>query len=193
MPGGSSLQCLPTLLAPRWSDPAKKTKLEQIIDAFDPPYVVYFDSIRALSGEDRVIGNYAHQNNVFFVTGEFGGGSTVNLGGLAVVEKGLRSVLSHLKVLPTAEPPPRRGIIRRLIMDDPGLYAFSPRRGMFEPKFALGDEVKDWALAGLIYNLDNPWADPVAVHCKKGGLAVCIRTFSLVEAGDCLGHLASPV
>jgi predicted deacylase len=78
-------------------------------------------------------------------------------------------------------------------MDDPGLYAFSPRRGMFEPKFALGDEVKDWALAGLIYNLDNPWADPVAVHCKKGGLAVCIRTFSLVEAGDCFGHLASPV
>ncbi|HEY1783031.1 MAG TPA: hypothetical protein VGG79_21845 [Roseiarcus sp.] len=35
--GGSSPLYLPTLLAPRWSDPAKKSKLEQIIDAFDPP------------------------------------------------------------------------------------------------------------------------------------------------------------
>lgn len=191
--GGSSLQYLPTLLAPRWSDPAEKNKLEEFIDAFDPPNVVYFDSIRALSGEDRVIGNYAHQNKVFFVTGEFGGGSTVNLDGLAVVENGLRSVLDHLKVLaPEAPLPPRRGKTRRLVMDDPGLYAFAPRRGMFEPKFALGDEVEDNALAGLIYDLDDPWADPVEVRFKKGGLAVCIRTFALVEAGDCLGHLASP-
>ena len=191
--GGGSLQYLPTLLAPRWSDPAAKSKLEEFIDAFDPPNVIYFDSIRALSGEDRVIGNYAHQNNVFFVTGEFGGGSTVNLEGLAVVENGLRSVLSHLKVLaPAAALPPRRGKTRRLVMDDPGLYAFSPCRGLFEPQFALGDEIKDGAPAGLIYDLDNPWADPLVVHFRKGGLAVCIRTFSLVEAGDCLGHLASP-
>ncbi|MFZ0600657.1 MAG: succinylglutamate desuccinylase/aspartoacylase family protein [Roseiarcus sp.] len=191
--GGSSLQYLPTLLAPRWSDPAVKSKLEEFIDAFDPPNVIYFDSIHALSGEDRVIGNYAHQNNIFFVTGEFGGGSTVNLEGLAVVENGLRSVLSHLKVLaPAAALPPRRGKTRRLVMDDPGLYAFSPRRGLFEPKFALGDAIKDGAPAGLIYDLDNPWADPLVVHFRKGGLAVCIRTFSLVEAGDCLGHLASP-
>jgi predicted deacylase len=191
--GGSSLQYLPLLLAPRWTDAEVKKKLEDFIDAFDPPNVVYFDSIRALSAEDRVIGNYAHQNKVFFVTGEFGGGATINLEGLAVVENGLRSVLSHLKVLaPTATPPARRAKIRRLIMDDPGLYAFSPRRGLFEPKFALGDEVKEGELAGLIYDLDNPWSDPVAVAFRKGGFAVCIRTFSLVEAGDCLGHLASP-
>jgi predicted deacylase len=109
-----------------------------------------------------------------------------------VVEDGLRSVLSHLNVLAPATLPPRRGKVRRLIMDDPGLYAFAPRRGMFEPKFALGGDVKDGALAGMIYDVDNPWADPVAVPFRKGGLAVCIRTFSLVEAGDCLGHLASP-
>ncbi|RUU56806.1 succinylglutamate desuccinylase/aspartoacylase family protein [Mesorhizobium sp. M2C.T.Ca.TU.002.02.1.1] len=191
--GGSSLQYLPTLLAPRWSDPEQKQRLEEFIDAFDPPNVVYFDSIRALSGEDRVIGNYAHQNNVFFVTGEFGGGSTVNIEGLAVVENGLRAVLSHLKVLAPAAPlPKRRGKVRRLVMDDPGLYAFAPRRGFFEPRFALGDEVPAGALAGLIYDLDNPWAEPVPVHFRHGGFAVCIRTFSLVEAGDCLGHLASP-
>lgn len=192
--GGSSLQYLPTLLAPRWSDPAEKQRLEDFIDAFAPPNVVYYDSIRALSGEDRVIGNYAHQNKVFFVTGEFGGGSTVNIEGLAVVESGLKSVLSHLKVLEPAAPLPKRdGKTRRLVMDDPGLYAFSPRRGFFEPKFALGDEVEAGAVAGLIYDIDNPWAEPLAVHFRHAGFAVCIRTFSLVEAGDCLGHLASDV
>ena len=136
--GGSSLQYLPTLLAPRWSDPAVKSKLEEFIDAFDPPNVIYFDSIHALSGEDRVIGNYAHQNNIFFVTGEFGGGSTVNLEGLAVVENGLRSVLSHLKVLaPAAALPPRRGKVRRLVMDDPGLYAFRRAAASSSPNSRL--------------------------------------------------------
>jgi hypothetical protein len=192
--GGSSLQYLPTILAPRWSDPAEKQRLEDFIDAFDPPNVIYYDSLRALSGEDRVISNYAHRNKVFFVTGEFGGGSTVNVEGLGVVERGLKSVLSHLKVLePSGPPPPRRGKVRRMVMDNPGLFAFSPKRGMFEPKFSLGDEVPEGAPAGLIYDLDDPWAAPVAVHFRHAGYAMCIRTFSLVEAGDCLGHLASDV
>lgn len=108
-----------------------------------------------------MIGNYAHRNNVFVVTGEFGGGSTVNLEGLAVVENGIRSVsLASESPRPGDDAAPRRGNTRRLIMDDPGLYACSPRRGLFEPKFALGDEVKDEAIAGLICDLDNPWADP---------------------------------
>lgn len=191
--GGSSLQYLPLLLAPRWDEAADQQKLEDIIDAFAPPLVVYFDSMRALSGEDRVIGNHAHKNGVFFVTGEFGGGATVNLEGLKVVEEGLKSVLQHLKVLPDPSQPRPASKTRRLVMDNPGLYAFAPCQGLFEPKFALGDELEGGALAGLIYDLDNPWAQPTEVRFEHPGLAVCIRTFSLVEAGDCLGHLASDV
>lgn len=191
--GGSSLQYLPLLLAPRWDEAADKQKLEDIIDAFAPPLVVYFDSMRALSGEDRVIGNHAQKNGVFFVTGEFGGGATVNLEGLKVVEEGLKSVLQHLKVLPDPSQPRPASKTRRLVMDNPGLYAFAPCQGLFEPKFALGDELEGGALAGLIYDLDNPWAQPTEVRFEHPGLAVCIRTFALVEAGDCLGHLASDV
>lgn len=191
--GGSSLQYLPLLLAPRWDEAADQQKLEDIIDAFAPPLVVYFDSMRALSGEDRVIGNHAQKNGVFFVTGEFGGGATVNLEGLKVVEEGLKSVLQHLKVLPDPSQPRPASKTRRLVMDNPGLYAFAPCQGLFEPKFALGDELEGGALAGLIYDLDNPWAQPTEVRFEHPGLAVCIRTFSLVEAGDCLGHLASDV
>ncbi len=191
--GGSSLQYIPLLLAPRWQDPAEKQKLEDIIDAFAPPHVVYFDSMRALSGEDRVIGNHAQQNGVFFVTGEFGGGGTVNLEGLKVVEDGLKSVLQHLKLLPERNQLQPMKRTRRLVMDNPGLYAFAPCHGLFEPKFVLGDQLESGAVAGLIYDLDDPWAQPTEVRFEHPGLAVCIRTFSLVEAGDCLGHLASDV
>jgi hypothetical protein len=36
-----------------------------------------------------------------------------------------------------------------------------------------------------------PWRDPMPVHFKGSGLVLCIRTFALCTAGDCLGHLAS--
>lgn len=192
--GGSSLQYLPTLLAPRWSDPAKAARVENLVAAFDSENVIYFDSVRALSGEDRVIGNYAHQNDVDFLTGEFGGGSSVNIDGLATAERGVRGVLANLGVLPAVQPPtPRKGPIRRLAMDDPGLYAFADRRGFFEPKFALGQSVTEGAVAGLIHDIDNPWSTPVVIRFRSSGIAMCVRTFSLVEAGDCLGHLAAEI
>ena len=187
--GGSSLQYLPTLLAPRWNDPAKAARTEALVAAFGAENVTYFDSIRALSGEDRVIGNFADQNGVDFLTGEFGGGSTVNLSGLATAERGVRGVLSYLGVLPAAALPERSS--RRFVMDDPGLYAFADRRGFFEPKYALGETLAAGALAGLIHDIDRPWSEPLPVHFRTGGIAMCIRTFALVEAGDCLGHLAS--
>ena len=34
-------------------------------------------------------------------------------------------------------------------MDNPGLHAFAPKQGFFEPKFALGDEVDAGALEYL--------------------------------------------
>ncbi|MEO3388776.1 succinylglutamate desuccinylase/aspartoacylase family protein [Mesorhizobium sp. CAU 1741] len=192
--GGSSLQYLPTLLAPRWSDPQKASRVEALIDAFEPENVIYFDSVRALSGEDRVIGNYAHQKNVDFLTGEFGGGSSVNIDGLSTAEKGIRGVLAHLGVLPADQrATPRDRGIRRFAMDDPGLYAFADRRGFFEPRFALGQTLPSGAVAGLIHDIDNPWSAPVVVHFRTGGIAMCVRTFSLVEAGDCIGHLASEI
>ncbi|MGQ2905845.1 MAG: succinylglutamate desuccinylase/aspartoacylase family protein [Neoaquamicrobium sediminum] len=192
--GGSSLQYLPALLAPRWSDPQKAARVDALVTAFGAENVIYFDSVRALSGEDRVIGNYADQNDVDFLTGEFGGGSSVNIDGLATAERGVRGVLAHLGVFPAeGAHSPRKGRIRRLAMDDSGLYAFADRRGFFEPKFALGHSVAAGALAGLIHDIDNPWQTPVEIFFRTGGIAMCVRTFSLVEAGDCLGHLAREI
>ena len=130
-----------------------------------------------------------HQNNAFFVTGELGRGSTLNLDGLSVVERGIRGVLDHLGVLPAAALPPATAPIRRLVMEDLELQAFASRSGLFQPAFRLDDEVTAGELAGLIYDSASPLGEPLPVHFGNGSLAICIRLFTRVEPGNCLGHL----
>jgi predicted deacylase len=197
--GGSSLNYLPILFAPIWDDGPKKAETERLVAAFAPPRVAYFNSRYAPDGEDRVFGNVADKNDCHFLTGEFGGGSTVNLDGRAMLERGTYGVLRELGIVrgggPEAAPAEsiKRPETRRLTLDDPGLFAFAPCAGTFEPAFALGDEVAAGALAGRIYDPVAPWTTPREVHFKSGGLAVCLRTFAQVTAGDCLGHLAGEI
>lgn len=191
--GGSSLQYLPTLFAPSWQDHDKQAVTAALVEAFAPCRVAYFDSLKALDGEDRVFGNVADQNGCHFLTGEFGGGSTVNLDGKEMARSGSLGVLRHVGLLPTEKEHPPRAEIRHLDISAPGLFAFSPVNGIFEPAFRLGDELLPGALAGLIHDPAAPWNPPLPVHFKDGGLAICIRTFARVKPGDCLGHLARDV
>lgn len=192
--GGSSLNYLPVLLMPRWKDPVMAARVEAQIEAFAPERVIYFDSLTAMNGDDRTMGNAAYHNGCDYIGSEFGGGSTLNLDGLATAEAGIRGILEWMGIMkPTLARAARSAPIKRLEMDDPGLHAHAHRRGFFEPAFRLGDILPAGALAGHIYDIDDPWATPAPVHFKTGGMAVCIRTFSLVEAGDCLGHLASEI
>ncbi len=187
--GGGSLNYLPTLLAPRSDDPAQREKLDRLVAAFGAPRVLFIDGGRAMSGEDRVIGAAAARNGVFFLTGEFGGGASVNLDGLAVVNRGLAGVLDAIGVLKPAAPLAPCPPSRRLVVDGPGHYAFAPCNGLFEPAFRLGDEIAAGQLAGVIHDTVQPWKEPVPVTFGTAGVALCIRTFGLTEAGDCLGHL----
>lgn len=187
--GGGSLNYLPTLFAPRSDDPAEREKLDRIVAAFAAPRTLFIDGGRAMSGEDRVIGAAARRNDVFFLTGEFGGGASVNLDGLAAVERGIAGMLDAIGVLSPAAPLRACPPSRRLVMDGPGHYAFAPCNGMFEPAFRLGDEIAAGQLAGLIYDPVQPWKDPTPVTFASAGVALCIRTFGLAEVGDCLGHL----
>lgn len=193
--GGSFLQYLPTLFAPTWDDPAKAGVIRGMVDAFAPPRVAYFNSRTALDGEDRVFGNAADQNGCHFLTGEFGGGGTVNLEGKAMLEAGVLSVLRHLGILaaPASATTVSRTQTRHLTISDPDLFAFTPIAGVFEPAFALGEDVAAGALAGLIHDPAAPWNPPLEVRFKAGGLALCIRTFARVKPGDCLGHLARDI
>jgi predicted deacylase len=198
--GGSSLHYLPSVLAPFVGQSDDGEEMAKLVEAFAPARVIRYDGEKALSGEDRVISNYARQNNVKFLCGEFGGGSSVNLDGLRAVEGGILRYLAACGVLRLSEELSREAQgggpaseSRSFTMDDPGLFAFATTAGFFEPAFRLGETLADDAIAGYIYDNVNPWKKPEAIRFRTGGLAICIRTFAQVEAGDCLGHLARPV
>lgn len=187
--GGSSLDYLPTLFVSRTTDAKQQALLDRLVDAFAPPRVLVMDML----GEDRVIESAAERNNVTFLTGEFGGAGTVDLDGLAVVRRGLAGIMDTLGLLPAEPKLTPRKTIRRLAVQGNDHYIFAPRPGIFEPAFRLGDEVKAGQLAGLIHDPYEPWRAPTEVQFGGSGLALCIRTYARVDAGDCLGHLAGDI
>jgi predicted deacylase len=186
--GGSSLDYLPTLFmfgGP--TDDKTKTEIDRLVAAFNPPRVL----IMSMMGEDRVISAAARRQGVLFFTGEFGGGASVNPEGLAMAKAGIAGVLDAVGLLPRSGPAPAPQKIRRLAVKGAEHYVFAPCNGIFEPKFALGDEVAAGQIAGHVHDPIMPWKAPTEVRFNGSGLALCVRTFALVEAGDCLGHLAS--
>lgn len=73
--------------------------MEHIISAMSLERIIYFDGDRAMSGENRMISNYAKQNGAAYLCREFGGGSTVNPDGLAMVQRSIARFLVHIGVL----------------------------------------------------------------------------------------------
>jgi predicted deacylase len=188
--GGSSLNYLPTLIVDRPTTGAHSAVIDKLIEAFHPPRVLLMDML----GEDRVIAAAAHRHDVVFLTGEFGGGASVDLEGLRIVSTGLAGMLEALGVLSSTEKHEQRGNaapIRRLSVRGPAHYLFASRSGIFEPRFRLGDDVREGQLAGYIHDPGAPWLAPEEVRFSGTGIVLCIRTFAQVTAGDCLGHLAS--
>src|SRR3954471_4755069 len=188
--GGSSLDYLPTLFVfggP--TDDKAKAETARLVAAFNPARLLVMN----MMGEDRVISAAARRGGALFFTGEFGGGASVNPEGLALAKAGIAGVLDAVGVMPRSGPAPAPRQVRRLTVKGAEHYVFAPCNGIFEPKFKLGDEVKAGQTAGLVHDPIMPWKDPTEVAFRGSGLVLCVRTFALVEAGDCLGHLASDV
>jgi predicted deacylase len=183
--GGLSLNYLPTLItyAPRTAQEGEK--LDLIVRAFNPPRWLLMD----LLSEDRVIGAAAQRSDTIFVSGEFGGGATIDRDGVQIVVDGLKGVLAALGIIEGASPRTPRTV--RLQVKPGEHYVYAPRSGVFDPAYALGDQVKKGQIAGHLYDQEEPWNKPVTLYFQADGLVVCVRTMALVKAGDCLVHLSS--
>jgi predicted deacylase len=182
--GGSTMNYLPMLFVVTPTDEIAREKTERMIEAFAAPRVLNMGALES----DQMIGSAARRHGAFFMTGEFGGGGTVSLDGLAIVERGIRGVLKALGVMvgpPLSAPP---SSIKRYTFR-PEHYVFAPIPGIFEPACRLGDEVRVGQLAGLIYDPYRPWLPPEQVAFNAEGLTVMQRTYARVDAGDCLAHL----
>lgn len=185
--GGSSLDYLPSLLVFPSEDATACARQDRLVDAFGAPLTIEMNIL----GEDRTFNAAAARHDVEFLTGEFGGGASVNLDGLAIVRNGLAGVLDALGVLARREPATAPATRRRLVVKGAEHYVYAPCPGIFEPRFRLGDRVEAGALAGLVHDPVAPWREPTPVPFAGSGIAVCVRTYASVTAGDCLGHLAA--
>jgi predicted deacylase len=141
-------------------------------------------------GEDldpRVSSIAALRRGIVKVGGEFGGGGSVSVEGVRLVERGLVNLLAHAGVLdaPAAVAPPTR----LLTVPGPEFFVLAPEPGLFEPFVELGETVKAGQPAGQVVFVDNPAREPVPVAFEAGGLVICKRHFGRVERGDCVFHL----
>jgi len=184
--GGASFDHYPTLLAALPENPALHDRYLGLVNAFAAPTTVIMD----LLGEDRTYGAAAERQGKLFLCGEFGGGSSCSIEGLAIVEDGVARVLHSLGV--TSETPPASsGTTRLLKVQGAGHYLFAPRAGVFEPCFILGDTVETGQLAGRLFDPHAPWETPCELKFQGAGQIICSRTFTNVEPGDCIAVLAA--
>lgn len=117
---------------------------------------------------------------------EIGGAGGVRPETVAAAERAARGFLSHLGLLPAAPPAPTR-----LMRITPAHFVRSPARGMFDPAFTLGDEVRAGDIAGVLYDADRPWRAPEPLRFAADGLVVARGVAAMVEPGDVVVHLAA--
>ena len=65
--------------------------------------------------------------------------------------------------------------------------------GLFEPRVALGDEVKAGDVAGIVHPVDDPERDDAEVRFSAAGVVVCRRVPARAVRGDYLFHVGEPV
>ncbi len=70
-------------------------------------------------------------------------------------------------------------------------YVYALHFGVFEPAFALNDDVRAGQLAGRLFDPHEQWRAPREIAFRGDGYVMCVRTVARVEAGDCIALLAS--
>lgn len=186
--GGASFDHLPTLLTFPPVDASARADYLALIEAFSAPRAMALDML----GEDRTYSSAAARADIWFLGGELGGGSRCDPDCLEVVESGLARVLHRLGMIEAAPPPTLRKT-QWLVVQGRRHYLFTPRPGIFEPCFRLGETVNEGQLSGRLYDPYEPWQPPRELYFESDGIVICARTFAGVDAGDCLAVLATEV
>jgi predicted deacylase len=184
--GGGSMDYLPFAAFYESGEAELDAQGEAMMRAFGAPR-----SVRVTARPDsRLAAATAHRHKIPYLGGEWGGGGSVDPGGVALTRHGVLRVLAHLGVLRRSE---RFGLsplgqTQHLAWGGYEYYAFAPEAGLFEPAVRLGERIADGQLCGHVHFIESPWRAALPVHFKKGGLLVCQRHFGRVLPGDCVAH-----
>ena len=138
----------------------------------------------------------AERQGKIVITTEMGGGEPVTTAVHKLTQSGLRQVLVHFGVLAGEQRtrqqrgiPPARWV-QALHRDD---YRFAPESGLYENVVALGQEVADNEVVGLIHFIERPEREPVPVIAPTAGVLIACRGPSVVTQGDCVACIAHDV
>jgi hypothetical protein len=184
--GGSSLMYVPSTEIKRAKDPATTEKALALTRLFGAPV-----SVIGITDIPDNLAVAARNRGLIHMGTELGGGGTVSLGALRMVEAGLRRALAHIGVLPADTSPGAPAVSRMMEVGGPEYYVYAPEDGVFEPLADLAEMIKEGQPAGAIHFPDNPGRQSIVVPFLRGGMVVCKRFPARTRRGDCLFHLAS--
>jgi hypothetical protein len=185
--GGSSLDYIPFVSMRTSSDAALDVRAMAALKAFGAPVgMVWAHTIDVGFAQAAAI-----QHGLVSLGGEFGGGGSVSLEGLRIVERGIRNFLAHAGCMSpdaslTAAAPTRVVEVRSR-----DYFVLAPDMGLFEPFVALGDTVQGGQPCGQVHFVDDPQREPVVAQFRASGSVISQRHFGRVQRGDCVAHLAT--
>lgn len=185
--GGSSLQYLPFVSTRRSGITSLDDTALTSARAFGAERIVIWD----YSPDTRLSTSEANRQQVVSLGGEFGGGGSVSRGGVRLVERGLRRLLSHWGLID--EPAPDLPAAAEYRIAGRDYYVYATRSGVFEPAVDLGDRIDGGALCGAIWSTEDLADAPSDQHFQREGTVFCLRHPGLVQRGDCLAHLATEI
>jgi predicted deacylase len=186
--GGSSLDYIPFVSMRVSGDAALDAKAMVALKAFGAP-------VGMVWGHTLDVGfaqTAALRRGLVSLGGEFGGGGSVSVAGVRMVERGIRRVLVHAGCMDPAalkgEPPIATRVVEVRNRD---YFVLAPDAGLFEPVVGLGDVVQAGQLCGQVHFVDNPGRAPVPASFRASGMVISQRHFGRVERGDCVAHVAT--
>ena len=178
--GGSSAVNIPSAIIEPASDPGHLKRNIDAVISFGAPMVVMISN----RGDPRTSTATAVRAGLTVVGTELAGGGTVSIDALAMCRRGLRNVLVHLGVLPTADARPSRKRPPMYEVVAPKAYVLANETGVFEPFHANGAEVSAGQPAGRIHFLANPGRTPVTLHYESNGILYARRQPGQVRPGN---------
>jgi predicted deacylase len=130
------------------------------------------------------------------LSGEFGGGGTVNPETMAATSKAIDNLLLTLGVVEDrvlSSQSVDRGPMQLLALDSHEQSIFATRRGWFEPSVILGARVEKGDVAGWYHDLSRIDTPEETLRFQQSGIVIAHRLPTDSEAGDCLIQVARPI
>ena len=186
--GGSSLDYIPFVSMRTSGDAALDARAMAALKAFGAPVgMVWAHTIDAGFAQTAAL-----RHGLVSLGGEFGGGGSVSVEGVRIVDRGIRRFLAHAGCMRTdALPTDALPATRVVEVCNREYFVLAPDGGLFEPFVALGDAVEAGRACGQVHFVDNPGREPVVARFRASGTVISQRHFGRVERGDCVAHLAT--